>query len=112
MFPIQPRRKPPLCLKISEDVFYYLISPLTRGCRQVKVVFGSLEKNCRFDVPLSLDVIHARLENNYYRSVEAMKHDISVMLSNAEAYFFDKKAELSTKMKRLSDWFDRTLSSL
>ncbi|GFZ11507.1 WD40/YVTN repeat and Bromo-WDR9-I-like domain-containing protein [Actinidia rufa] len=82
------------------------------GIQKLKQVSQKPKFLNRFDVPLSLEVIHARLENNYYRSVEAMKHDISVMLSNAEAYFFDKKAELSTKMKRLSDWFDRTLSSL
>ncbi|CAK9138914.1 unnamed protein product [Ilex paraguariensis] len=64
----------------------------------------------RFPVPLSLEVIQSRLENNYYRSLEAMKHDISVMLSNAELYF-GRKAEVLTKMRRLSDWFTRTLSS-
>ncbi|XP_057476015.1 uncharacterized protein LOC130764006 [Actinidia eriantha] len=82
------------------------------GIRKLKQVSQKPKFLNRFDVPLSLDLIRSRLENNYYRSVEAMKHDISVMLSNAEAYFFDKKAELLTKMKRLSDWFDRTLSSL
>ncbi|KAA8527385.1 hypothetical protein F0562_034900 [Nyssa sinensis] len=65
----------------------------------------------RFPVPLSLEVIQSRLENNYYRSLVAMKHDIAVMLSNAESYF-GRNAELSTKMNRLSDWFKRTLSSL
>ncbi|KAK9288906.1 hypothetical protein L1049_017375 [Liquidambar formosana] len=65
----------------------------------------------RFPVPLSVEVIQSRLENNYYRSLEAVKHDISVMLSNAESYF-EKNAEISTKMKRLSDWFTRTISSL
>ncbi|KAJ6689796.1 hypothetical protein OIU85_006135 [Salix viminalis] len=64
-----------------------------------------------FAVPLSLEVIQARLENNYYRSLEAMKHDFEVMLLNAESYFA-KKAELLTKMKHLSNWFARTLSSL
>lgn len=65
----------------------------------------------RYPVPLSLDVIQLRLENNYYRTLEAVKHDIEVMLSNAESYF-GKNAELSLKMRRLSDWFSRTLSSL
>lgn len=65
----------------------------------------------RFPYPISLEVIMSRLENNYYRSVEAMKHDISVLLSNAESYF-GRNAELSTKMGRLSEWFRRTLSSL
>ncbi|KAI3469301.1 hypothetical protein Pfo_025964 [Paulownia fortunei] len=64
-----------------------------------------------FPVPLSLEVIQSRLENNYYRSLEAMKHDVEVMLSNAESYF-GKNVELSTKMKRLSEWFRKMLSSL
>ncbi|XP_038719342.1 PH-interacting protein-like isoform X2 [Tripterygium wilfordii] len=65
----------------------------------------------RFPVPLSLDLIHSRLKNNYYRSLEGLKHDIGVMLENAESYF-GKNAELLAKMRRLSDWFTRTLSSL
>ncbi|EEF43070.1 WD-repeat protein, putative [Ricinus communis] len=53
----------------------------------------------------------SRLENNYYRTFEALKHDIRVMLSNAEVHFA-KNADLAAKMKRLSEWFERTLSSL
>ncbi|KAJ8573931.1 hypothetical protein K7X08_010442 [Anisodus acutangulus] len=65
----------------------------------------------RFPVPLSLETIRARLENNYYRSLEGMKHDIEVMLSNAESYS-GRNVELTTKVRRLSEWFRRTLSSL
>ncbi|GAB2265780.1 hypothetical protein Dimus_000816 [Dionaea muscipula] len=65
----------------------------------------------RFPVPLSIDVIQARLENNYYRSLEAVKHDVKVMVSNAETYF-GKNLELSVKVKRLANWFNRTLSSV
>ncbi|KAM0954425.1 putative transcription factor WD40-like family [Dioscorea sansibarensis] len=61
----------------------------------------------RFPVPLSLEVIKKRLENNYYRNLEAVKHDASVMLSNAESYF-GKSAEMTMKMRRLSDWITRT----
>ncbi|KAH7513458.1 hypothetical protein FEM48_Zijuj12G0202000 [Ziziphus jujuba var. spinosa] len=64
----------------------------------------------RFPVPLSLVVIQLRLENNYYRSLEALKHDFMVMLSNAETY--GSNSELMAKLRRLSDWFSRTLSSL
>lgn len=72
------------------------------------MVFGFL-KFYRFPVPLSLEVIQSRLENNYYRSLEALKHDITVMLSNAES-FFGKNAKMSEKIENLSDWFTRTLS--
>ncbi|KAK8489689.1 hypothetical protein V6N13_032049 [Hibiscus sabdariffa] len=65
----------------------------------------------RYPVPLSLDVIQSRLENNYYRSLEAVQHDIQVMLSNAESYF-GRNAELLSKLKCLSDYFTRTFSSL
>lgn len=63
---------------------------------------------CRFPVPLSLETIRARLENNYYRSLEGMKHDIEVVLSNAESYC-GINVELTTKVRRLSEWFRRTL---
>ncbi|KAJ8565840.1 hypothetical protein K7X08_008416 [Anisodus acutangulus] len=65
----------------------------------------------RFPVPLSPDIIRLRLENNYYRSLEAMKHDFSVMLANGEDYFV-KNRELTVKMKRLSEWFTKKLSNL
>lgn len=65
----------------------------------------------RFPYPISLEVIISRLENNYYRTLEAVKHDISMLLSNAESYF-GRNADMSTKIDRLSDWFRRTLSSL
>ncbi|CAI0467064.1 unnamed protein product [Linum tenue] len=61
-----------------------------------------------FPVPVSLGLIKARLENNYYRSLEAFQHDIQVMLSNAKTYF-GKNPEYSTKMGRLSDWLKKTL---
>ncbi|THG22303.1 hypothetical protein TEA_024937 [Camellia sinensis var. sinensis] len=81
------------------------------GIRKMKQVSQKTKFVNRFPVPLTLEVIQSRLENNYYRNLEAMKHDISVMLSNAESYF-ERKADLTTKMRRLSDWFTRTLSSL
>nr|GMD76560.1 PH-interacting protein [Ipomoea batatas] len=65
----------------------------------------------RFPVPLSLEIIHARLKNNYYRRLDAVKHDIDVMLLNAESYF-GRSAELSKKIKQLSSFLTKTLSSL
>ncbi|XP_071906255.1 uncharacterized protein [Coffea arabica] len=62
----------------------------------------------RFPVPLSLEVIQSRLENNYYRSLDAMKHDVKVLLSNAESYF-GRNADGLAKVRRLSDWFTRIL---
>ncbi|XP_039025713.1 LOW QUALITY PROTEIN: bromodomain and WD repeat-containing protein 3-like [Hibiscus syriacus] len=65
----------------------------------------------RYPVPLSIDVIQCRLENNYYRTLDAVQHDIQVMLSNAESYF-GRNAELLSKLRRLSEFFSRTFSSL
>ncbi|XP_052191480.1 uncharacterized protein LOC127800733 [Diospyros lotus] len=81
------------------------------GIRSLKQVSQKSSFLNRFPVPMSLDVIQSRLENNYYRSLESMRHDVSVMLSNAEAYF-GRNGELTSKMRRLGDWFGRMFSSL
>lgn len=66
---------------------------------------------CRFPVPLSPNVVRSRLTNNYYRNVEAVKHDINVMVSNALSYF-SKNTEHFRKMKKMAESFERTLSKL
>ncbi|XP_049388775.1 uncharacterized protein LOC125853144 [Solanum stenotomum] len=81
------------------------------GILKLKHVAVKLDFMNRFPVPLSPEIIRLRLENNYYRSLKAMKHDFSVMIANGEAYFA-KNRELSLKMKRLSDWFTKKLSNL
>lgn len=75
------------------------------------IYFDSPLHSCRFPVQFSVEVIKRRLENNYYRTLEAVKLDASVMLSNAESYF-GKSADMSNRMRRLSDWITRTFSSL
>ncbi|CAO2818728.1 unnamed protein product [Amaranthus hypochondriacus] len=65
----------------------------------------------RFPVPLSPSVVRSRLTNNYYRSVKAVKHDIDIMMSNAMSYFA-RNLEQSKKMRRMADYFERTLSNL
>ncbi|XP_042509734.1 PH-interacting protein-like isoform X2 [Macadamia integrifolia] len=78
------------------------------GIQKLKQVGHKSDYLNRFPVPLSLKVVQQRLLNNYYRSLEAVRHDVTVMLSNAQSYFA-KNTELSTKMRRLSDWFSRQL---
>ncbi|CAI9104888.1 OLC1v1003675C2 [Oldenlandia corymbosa var. corymbosa] len=63
----------------------------------------------KFPVPLSPEVIKLRLDKNYYRKLDALKHDVRVMIANARSYF-GKNKELSSKLNRLSDWFDKTFS--
>ncbi|KAG9139759.1 hypothetical protein Leryth_021433 [Lithospermum erythrorhizon] len=72
------------------------------GIGKLKEVSEKISFINRYPVPLSLDVIQTRLENNYYRSLEAVKHDIDVLVSNAQSHF-SKNAEYSKKTKRLSD---------
>ncbi|XP_043720066.1 PH-interacting protein-like isoform X2 [Telopea speciosissima] len=78
------------------------------GIQKLKQVGQKSDYLNRFPVPLSLKVVQQRLENNYYRSLEAVRHDVTVMLSNGQSYFA-KNMELSTKMRRLSDWFSQKL---
>ncbi|XP_019441306.1 PREDICTED: bromodomain and WD repeat-containing protein 1-like isoform X2 [Lupinus angustifolius] len=67
----------------------------------------------RFPVQFYPELIQTRLKNNYYRRVEAVKHDIKVMLSSAEEYFtMSKNTQHSTMVRRMSDWFRRKLDRL
>ncbi|KAL6902266.1 hypothetical protein ACP4OV_005142 [Aristida adscensionis] len=65
----------------------------------------------RFPVQFSIEVIKTRLENNYYRTLEAVQHDATVMLANAQSYFA-KNTEMTKKIRKLSDWIEETFSSL
>ncbi|RRT82771.1 hypothetical protein B296_00005010 [Ensete ventricosum] len=77
---------------------------------QHKCSFATLCSLHRYPVPLSLEVIKRRLENCYYRTVDAVKHDAYVMISNAESYF-SRSADMMSKMHRLSEWIMRTFPS-
>ncbi|KAJ7980369.1 Bromodomain and WD repeat-containing protein [Quillaja saponaria] len=79
------------------------------GVQELKKVANKSKYINRFPVPLSLEVIELRLENNYYRTVEALNHDVTIMLSNAKSYF-ERDAEMSAKIRRLLEWFRRTLA--
>ncbi|KAF6156946.1 hypothetical protein GIB67_039707 [Kingdonia uniflora] len=109
--------------RISDDIKYRLLTSFSDLERH-----GYINKDCyglqklqqvsqksnflnRFPVPVSLDLIKERLQNDYYRSLEALKHDFVVMHSNGSSYF-GKNAELAMKMERLSDWFYRELVPL
>lgn len=71
---------------------------------------SSLDLFYRFPVPLYPELIQSRLENDYYRTVEGVKHDIMVMLSNAEDFFrITKNVQLLGKIRRISDWFRKKL---
>ncbi|RDX89617.1 Bromodomain and WD repeat-containing protein 1, partial [Mucuna pruriens] len=76
-------------------------------------VAEKLEFSNRFPVPFYPELIQSRLKNDYYRSVEGVKHDIMVMLSNAEDFFrVTKNVHLSGKIRRISEWFRRKLERI
>ncbi|KAM1504011.1 hypothetical protein EV1_000173 [Malus domestica] len=56
------------------------------------------------------ELIQSRLENDYYTSLEAVKHDIMVMMSNAQHY--RKRKELQARIKHISKRFKKKLSKL
>ncbi|KAK3020599.1 hypothetical protein RJ639_046949, partial [Escallonia herrerae] len=57
------------------------------GVQKLNQVALKMEFLNRYPVPLYPELIELRLEKNYYRTLEAVKHDIMVMLSNAKDYF-------------------------
>lgn len=74
---------------------------------------SSLDLYYRFPVQFYPELIQSRLKNDYYRSVEAVKHDIMVMLSNAQDFFTTaKNSQQFGMIRRISDWFRRKLDRL
>ncbi|KAK1437216.1 hypothetical protein QVD17_03004 [Tagetes erecta] len=108
---------------IDSDIRKMMLSLLSRleqsargnqdkyGIMKLKQTSERIDFMNRFPVPLTLEIIELRIKNFYYRSVDAMKHDITVMLSNASAYF-TKHTEMAAKIARLSDRFEREMSKL
>lgn len=73
----------------------------------------SLDLCYRFPVPFYPGLIQLRLQNDYYRNVEGVKHDIMVMLSNAEEFFrVIKNGKLQRKVERISEWLGRKLERI
>ncbi|XP_062215850.1 uncharacterized protein LOC133916256 isoform X3 [Phragmites australis] len=65
----------------------------------------------RFPVQFSIEVIKTRLDNNYYRTLEAVRHDATVVTANAQSYF-SKSTEMTKKIRKLAEWIEQTFSSL
>ncbi|PON72397.1 Guanine nucleotide-binding protein, beta subunit [Trema orientale] len=98
----------------SRDELLHIILKLERtdgdAIQQLNQAVQKLEFFNRVAAPFYPELIKSRLRNNYYRSLEAVKNDIRVMLSNAKAYFVRK--EVLAKIAQLSDRFTRKLSRL
>ncbi|XP_031400269.1 bromodomain and WD repeat-containing protein 3 [Punica granatum] len=104
----------------SKDILLSLLASLERSVAKSQDYYGFQKLKelgqkpdfCnRFPVPICPKLIQQRLEISYFRSVEAAKHDIRVMLSNAQSYYASN-SDMSTKMRRLSHWFDQAFSKL
>ncbi|XP_054812506.1 uncharacterized protein LOC129313422 isoform X2 [Prosopis cineraria] len=91
--------------------FYKLIHKDSDGMQALNRAAEKSDFLNRFPVPLYPQLILSRLKNDYYRSVEGARHDIMVMLTNAEN-FFTKNPALLSKIKRTSDWFRRKLERI
>ncbi|XP_062083588.1 uncharacterized protein LOC133789944 isoform X2 [Humulus lupulus] len=98
----------------SRDKLLHIISKLeqTDGgiIQQLNHVVQKSNFCNRVAAPFYPELIKSRLRNNYYRSLEAAKNDMSVMLENASVFFTQK--ESLTKIMHLSERLTRKLSRL
>ena len=81
------------------------------GVLKLDTVAGKSDFINRFPVQFSIEVIRARLQSDYYRTPEAVKHDATVMLANAKSYF-SKSGEMTKKIRKLSEWIQDKILSL
>ncbi|XP_024019306.1 bromodomain and WD repeat-containing protein 3 [Morus notabilis] len=105
--------RPHIDSESRDNLLHYFSKLEDKDYRTIQQMNQAVQKTdfCnRFAVPLYPELIKARLRNNYYRSLEAVKNDMRVMLSNAESYFVRK--ELQAKIGHVSDWLTRKLSRL
>lgn len=70
------------------------------GLRGLRKLFLKPDFLSKTPVPLSVETIKARLNNNYYRSLDALRHDIQLLVTNAEKFLFDN--ELTLKIRRFA----------
>ncbi|XP_052182402.1 uncharacterized protein LOC127795031 [Diospyros lotus] len=73
------------------------------GIRRLNQIALKPEFINRVPAPLSPGLIELRLKKKYYRSLKAVKHDLMVMMANAQDYLG------ADKRKRLSDWVSKRL---
>jgi PH-interacting protein len=62
----------------------------------------------RIALPLSFDTISARVERDYYHSVQAFEHDVKLMVSNAQTFYGNDTMEAD----RIEELADQLLGAL
>lgn len=105
---------------IDHEIRDKLLSYFTKLYHREKYDFQALNQVAertdfcnRFPVPFYPGLIQLRLKNDYYRNVEGVKHDIMVMLSNAEKFsIVTKNSKLQRKVERISEWLGRKLERI
>ncbi|XP_058770312.1 uncharacterized protein LOC131643955 isoform X2 [Vicia villosa] len=114
--PEMQREHPHIDPEIRDKLLSYFTKLYHRDKYDIQAlnrVAAKLDFSNRFPVQFYPELIQLRLKNNYYRSVESVKHDITVMLSNAQDYFtITKNDKLQGKVKRISEWFRRKLERI
>ncbi|KAM7275956.1 hypothetical protein ACFE04_017822 [Oxalis oulophora] len=96
----------PTCLSANFDQPVKHFTPN----QPLKIEFGPVTKSPpMYPVPLSPKLIMSRLENNYYRNLEAVEHDISVLIENTQNCF-GKNDKLLMTLRRLSERVARKIS--
>ncbi|KAL5069028.1 hypothetical protein RYX36_019915 [Vicia faba] len=110
------REHPHIDPEIRDKLLFYFTKLYHRDKYDIQAlnrVAAKLDFSNRFPVPFYPELIQLRLKNDYYRSVESVKHDIKVMLSNAQDYFtITKNDKLQGKVKRISEWLRRKLERI
>eukprot|EP01018_Ginkgo_biloba_P012106 Gb_38814 [translate_table: standard] len=71
------------------------------GMRELHYLSSRLDFLNRIPLPLTLDIIKLRLITDYYRSAQAFKHDMHVLVSNARNYFGNEN-ETTCKVEYLA----------
>ncbi|CAK9221053.1 unnamed protein product [Sphagnum troendelagicum] len=72
------------------------------GLEKLQEDMYNIEYINRIALPLSFDTISARVERDYYHSVQAFEHDVKLMVSNAQTFYGNDTME-ADRIEELAD---------
>ncbi|CAM6028196.1 unnamed protein product [Sphagnum balticum] len=87
-------------LKTIFDKLQYNANEL--GLEKLQEDMYNIEYINRIALPLSFDTISARVERDYYHSVQAFEHDVKLMVSNAQTFYGNDTME-ADRIEELAD---------